>query len=107
MLKFIKERVKTKIKDWKSSFLSPAGKEVMLKSVLSSIPSYALSCFQFPDNLGKEITAIFSEFWWGKNEGKRKMHCEKWQKHCEAKSQRGLGFRDLKLFNKALLAKLA
>ncbi|KAK6796397.1 hypothetical protein RDI58_004098 [Solanum bulbocastanum] len=77
MLEFIKERVKTKVKGWKSN------------------------------NLGKEITMIFSDVWWGENEGKRKIHYEKWQKLCEAKSQGGLGFRDLKLFNKALLAKLA
>ncbi|KAK6777905.1 hypothetical protein RDI58_024623 [Solanum bulbocastanum] len=86
MLEFIKERVKTNIKGWKSSFLSLTWKEFMLKSLLSSIPSYALSCFQFPDNLEKEITTIFLDFWWGKNEGKRKMHYEKWQKLCEAKS---------------------
>lgn len=94
MLEFIKEWVKTKIKGWKNNFLSPAGKEVMLKLVLSAIPSYALSCFQFSDCLGKEITTIFSDFWSGQNEGKRKMHYEKWQKLCEAKCKGGLGFRD-------------
>ena len=89
MLDFIKDRVRAKIKGWKNIFLSPAGKEVMLKSVLSAIPSYALSCFKFPDSLCKEITTILSNFWWGHDEDKRKMHFEKWETLCLAKYKRG------------------
>ncbi|KAH0773751.1 hypothetical protein KY290_010888 [Solanum tuberosum] len=51
MLEFIKERVKTKIKGWKGKILSTAGKEIMLKSVLAAIRTYALSCFQLLDGL--------------------------------------------------------
>ena len=77
MLEFIKNKVKSKIKGWKNNFLSPARKEVMLKSVLSAIPSYALSCFKILDSLCKEIMTIFSNFWWVHDKDKRKMHIEK------------------------------
>ncbi|XP_070013439.1 uncharacterized protein [Nicotiana sylvestris] len=62
MLKFIKDRVKTKIKGWKGKFLSRAGKEVMLKFVLAAIPTYALSCFQLPDG-----SWIWRSIFWGRD----------------------------------------
>ncbi|XP_059310845.1 uncharacterized protein LOC132062256 [Lycium ferocissimum] len=107
ILGFIKDRVGTKIKGWKERFLSPAGKEVLLKSVLSAIPTYALTCFRMPDRLCEQITSLFNRFGWGKDEEVRKMHLEKWERLCDAKSKGGLGFRDLKAFNMALLAKTA
>lgn len=63
MLDFIKKRVRARIKGWKGLFLSLAGKEVMLKAVLTAAPTYALSCFQLPEGLCKEITFILSNFW--------------------------------------------
>lgn len=102
ILAFIKNRNISKIKGWKGKFLSQAGKEVLLKSVLAAIPSYAMSCFQIPDGLCKEITNLFSNFWWGTNDDKRKIHFEKWEKLCELNFKGGLDFRDLKAFNMAL-----
>lgn len=65
LLSFIKERVLFKIKCWKDKFLSQAEKEILLKSVLAVIPSYALSCLQLPNGLCKKITSLFVKFWWG------------------------------------------
>ncbi|OIT20168.1 putative mitochondrial protein [Nicotiana attenuata] len=107
LLSFIKERILSKIKCWKGKFLSQAGKEILLKSFLAPLPSYALSCFQLPDGLCKEITSLFVKFWWGHIEEKQKLHIERWDKLCEPKFRGGLGFRDLKAFNMDLLAKLA
>lgn len=41
----IKDRVWARIKNWKHTFLSQAGKEVLLKAIIQTIPTYAMSVF--------------------------------------------------------------
>lgn len=52
-----------------------------------------------------QISAAISNFWWGSREGERKIHWVKWDNLSRCKGQGGLGFRDLDIFSKALLAK--
>ena len=48
-----------------------------------------------------------TRFWWGQKDGERKIHWLSKQKLMKAKKEGWIGFRDLALFNKALLAKQA
>lgn len=66
-----------------------------------------MSCFLLPKTICDAINSQFSTFWWGQNEGKRKISWMSWKKLCLPKSEEGMGFRDLYAFNKALLAKQA
>ncbi|KAL0413805.1 UNVERIFIED_CONTAM: hypothetical protein Sradi_1582200 [Sesamum radiatum] len=47
---------------------------------------------------------MVSGFWWS-NRGNRKMHWISWHKLCCSKLEGGLGFRQLRLFNTAMLVK--
>jgi len=47
--KFIKDRIWNKINSWSSRCLSQAGREVLIKSVLQSIPSYVINFSFFRD----------------------------------------------------------
>lgn len=85
--------------------LSAAGKEVLLKSVIQSIPTYIMSCFVLPINLCSDIHQLMASFWWGSKADERKIHWMAWSKLCTPKNEGGMGFRDLNIFNLSLLAK--
>ena len=98
-------QVKAQIQPWYNQFLSPAGKETLIKSVLQAKPMYPMSCFLLPKTTCDEINSLLTEFWWGHNGEKRKIPWVAWKRMCLPKKEGGMGFRDLYSFNIALLAK--
>ena len=101
----IKDRVWNRLQDWKLSFLSQAGKEVLLKAVFQAIHSYSMSVFLLPKALCLEINSLMQKFWWGHQKKKSSIRWISWSRMGLPKSREGMGFRDLHFFNKALLAK--
>ena len=101
----IKEKFSKKLTGWKEKMLSKVGKEVLIKAVAQAIPTYTMSCFKLPDALCDELTSMIRNFWWGQKEEEKKIAWLSWEKLCEPKSNGGMGFRQLKQFNLALLAK--
>ncbi|CAN1761141.1 Uncharacterized mitochondrial protein AtMg00310 [Linum perenne] len=64
-----------------------------------------MASFLIPKTNIDKLNTITSDFWWGKVDGKKKMHWVSWEKLCLPKENGGLGFKDLETFNHALLAK--
>ncbi|XP_056690135.1 uncharacterized protein [Spinacia oleracea] len=101
----LKERIWKKLQGWKKKLLSRPRKEVLIKAVAQAIPTYMMSIFKILDELIDEIHSTLARFWWGSKGTERKMHWRRWELLCLPKSMGGMGFRDLKCFNQALLAK--
>ncbi|GLT29624.1 hypothetical protein SLA2020_044780 [Shorea laevis] len=101
----IRDRIWTKIKGWKNKLLSRAGREVLLKAVVQAIPTYCMGCFHLPQNFLRSLNSILSNYWWGDNSDKRKIHWLRWDLVCRPKALSGLGFCDFQAFNLAMLAK--
>ena len=74
--------------------MSGAAKETLVKSVAQSIPTYAMSVFRFSAGLCDNLSLI-SNFWWGDEVNKKKVHWMAWEKMTKPKAQAGIGFRDL------------
>lgn len=45
---FLLEKTISKLQGWKKVTLNQAGKEILIKSVVQAIPSYAMACFALP-----------------------------------------------------------
>lgn len=105
-LAYVKDTINQKIQGWKQVHLTPAGKEVLIKSVLNAIPAYPMTIFLFTDGVRKELESLMAKFWWGDSDKGGKIHWLSWDKLGLPKAEGGLGFRCLKDFNLALLAKL-
>ena len=101
---YIKERVWRKLQGWEEKLLSQAGREVLIKAVVQVIPTYTMGCFKLPTSLCIEIEKVIRRFWWGRRGDRRKIHWVKWKDMCDPKSKGGMGFKEISLFNDALLA---
>ena len=102
---FLTGRLWKKLNGWSDRPLSRAGKEILLKSVAQAMPTYVMSCFQLPIGVCEKMKRPISNFWWGVEDGRRKVHWRSWKWLSSPKYLGGMGFRDLAIFNLALLGK--
>ena len=71
---FLKDRIRKKLQGQKGMMLSRVGKEVLIKAVAQSIPTYTMGVFQLPVKLCDELNAMCAKFWWGQVGNERKIH---------------------------------
>ncbi|XP_075636695.1 uncharacterized protein LOC142608925 [Castanea sativa] len=102
---YIKERVWKELQGWKGRMLSRVGKEVLIKAVSQTIPTYTMGVFLLPAKLCNELDALCARFWWGQTGDERKIHWKSWSFLTKPKKVGGMGFQDLRSFNLAMLAK--
>ncbi|XP_050212856.1 uncharacterized protein LOC126664492 [Mercurialis annua] len=90
---------------WKGKLLSPAGRLVLIKSVLSSLPVYYLCSFSIPQSVINTLERYMRRFLWsgsGDNMGFSKVS---WNDVCLPIDRGGLNITPMRLKNQSLLLK--
>ncbi|KAJ1441003.1 Reverse transcriptase domain [Sesbania bispinosa] len=82
-------------------------KEVLIKSVIRAIPSYAMAVFKFPKGFCSKLNSIVARFWWQGSKGDAGINRRSWQVLTRSKKDGGLGFKEFSAMNQVHLAKQA
>ncbi len=101
----ILEKMEHKLAGWKSIYLSKWGRLTLLKSTLSSLPTYYLSLFTIPISVANRMERIQRNFLWGSYGDVIHNPLVSWDIVCSPINHGGLGVRKIAVFNKALLVK--
>jgi len=101
----ILEKMEKKLSGWKRLYLSKGGRLTLLKSTLSSIPTYYLSLFTIHVTVADRLELIQRNYLWGSLEECFKHSLVAWEKVCSPLEMGGLGVRKLVHFNQDLLGK--
>jgi hypothetical protein len=99
------EKINKRLASWKGRLFSKAGRETLVKSVLTVQPIYLLTVFPAQKWLLKRIDKIKRNFLWkGENlDSCKGGHClMNWATTCLPKNKGGLGILDLERFARAL-----
>ena len=87
----ILERMEKKLSGWKRLYLSKGGRLTLLKSTLSSLPTYYLSLFTIPKAVATRLERIQRNFLWGSSVECFKYPLVAWEKVCLSHELGGLG----------------
>eukprot|EP00253_Pinus_taeda_P015168 PITA_15168 len=101
------DKMKRKLQRWGTLWLNPAGRQVLLKSGLSSLPLYQFSLAHAPASFHQKMDSILRYFLWqgGKNE-KKKFNLVNWKQVIQSPENGGLGIRSPSIMNLAFGGKL-
>jgi hypothetical protein len=100
--KLVVEKMEKRLASWKKIFLSQGGCLILIKSKLSSLPTYFLSLFPLPAGMVRRLKRLCRDFLWDGLGSEPKLHLVNW-KTIYSVPRGELGFNNLMLFNKDLL----
>ncbi|KAJ9536540.1 hypothetical protein OSB04_un000292, partial [Centaurea solstitialis] len=98
-------KVKNRLANWKSKFLSFGGRKQLIVSVLQSLQLYWMAIFLLPSGVVHELESLFRDFLWSQGDSSKGKCKVAWAQVCRPKECGGLGFRKLSVWNRALITK--
>lgn len=105
-VQFMVDKVRSRLANWKTKFLSRVGRAVLINSTLNTIPNYYMQANFFPSTTLSDLDRICNNFLWGEKDGKNRMHLVAKETTFLPKSLGGLGIRNHLTLNRTLMAKL-
>jgi hypothetical protein len=104
----IVEKISARIQNWGGRWLNPAGKTILIKSVLSSLSIFQCSGLLAPKGILEKISRALRCFLWaGGKTNTKKFHLINWKQICQPYNKGGLAIKDPAIMNRSLGAKLA
>eukprot|EP00253_Pinus_taeda_P027306 PITA_27306 len=101
------EKFKNKLLVWGYSSLNIAGKSVLIKSVLSSLPLFQFSVLLAPTGILRKMEETIRKFFWkGGKQKEKKILLVNWECISKPLLEGGLNFKNLGYHNVAMGAKL-
>ncbi|WVZ49070.1 hypothetical protein U9M48_000451, partial [Paspalum notatum var. saurae] len=100
-------KIDKRLAGWGAMLLSPAGRVVLINSVLNGLPLYLMTALQLPAGILEQIEAKHRSFLWtGTDKSKAGQCLVAWESACKSKEDGGLGIRRLDVQNSCVLLKL-
>lgn len=104
-VEYIVKKVKRKLTNWKTKYLSKAGRVYLANATFNAIPNYYMKNIHLPMATLHELDKVVTNFIWGSNEEGRKMHLLGKEYLFKLKDIGGLGIRSNCIANKVWMAK--
>ncbi|XP_020680831.2 uncharacterized protein LOC110098354 [Dendrobium catenatum] len=92
---------------WGKKHLSLAGRALLIRTSLLSIPMYLMTYTSVPRGILHSIEKLGITFLWQKDSNSRGMHYVEWKELCQPRDHGGLGFHGLDNWQGPLHARLA
>ncbi|XP_074378628.1 uncharacterized protein LOC141720172 [Apium graveolens] len=105
VLGFLKDKVQQKLQGWANKDISKHGKLTLLSSATQVLPSFWMNVFLIPIGICEDIERKMNGFLWGRGVTGKGVRWMSWARMCRPKGCGGLGVKDLRKFNLAMLAK--
>ena len=102
---FLLDKMRSRLSGWKGNLLNKAGRLTLAKAVLSTMPVYNMQSVWLPMSTCDDIDKLIRNFIWNKGNN-RGFNLVNWKTVTQAKSHGGLGVREARITNIAMLGKL-
>lgn len=102
----IQEKMQKIIQQWQAGMVNQPGRSTQIQSVTNLMAQFQMGCFILPQQTINQLKATQRRYWWNKNNGKG-IYFISSSDVSIPKRWGGLGFKNLKYFNEALITKLA
>ncbi|KAK1324385.1 hypothetical protein QJS10_CPA01g00629 [Acorus calamus] len=101
------EKITKRLETWKSSSLNIAGRVVLIRAVLQTLPQHLMFAASLMRTDAEEIDRLARRFFWAGGRTERVIHYINWERVTSEKAAGGLGIRRTPILRVASLAIMA